>query len=488
MSRSILSASLVLPVWQRGPFRIEGPDEDAFTLGLHSLHRLSHQVQPQGARALRRLHLVGTFPPEVDWAYGEALGIPELVVRRHPPNAPGLWGALAAAAHDEGSTGREAVVAADLAALTNEASGAPGLRHGAGAAAFLFGMDPGLAVLQHGFRGHAPGRPPTRQGTVSSWLEALGLPSGGGTGEAILVVDEDLARWQAAWEEAAPGISVTSIGAPPDLLGPAPSVGPAGLLWELGRRLRTGNIGIIGESVRGRSGFAGFRLDGPVRWVGAWGTSAPGLDPPSETFLERNDPLNAVSQGAYVPHPRYLENLASRWRLVAERCTHCRALAFPATGRCRTCGRSDGLRTEALPRNGLEVEAVTTIGPGAQPTEFDSIVRSAGPYDVALVAVGSEARATVQVTDTPPGRLHVGDRVGLVLRRLYPMEGEWRYGLKAIPERGKSRAGEAEKAERGVSSATRLRRTRASSEAPTARPTNPRGPDARGKSRPRRAR
>jgi len=485
MARSILSASLVRPVWQHGAFRVEGPDEDAFTLGLMALSRLGRQLQPEGSRALQRLHLLGTFSPEVDWAYGEALGAPKLEVRRHPPNAPGLWGALAAAAHDEGSTGREAVVAADAASIAHDATGSLKLRHGAGAAAFLLGKEPGLAVLRHGFRGHAPGRAPSMAASVTSWLDALGLPPGGGTGEVVLAVEDELARWQAAWEETAPGITVTLVEASPDQVGAAPTLRPSIQLWELGRRLRTGDTGIVGESARGRSGFAGFRLDGPVRWLGSWGSAESGLDPPSEKFLEREIGLSFVSQGAYVPHPRYLENLASRWRLIGDRCPHCGTLTFPVAGRCRSCSRSDGLRPEALPRSGLEVEAITTISPGAQPTEFDPVVEAAGEYDVAIVALGSDTRATVQVTDTPPGRLHVGDRVGLVLRRLYPMEGEWRYGLKAAPEgaevRGHGPAGKVSPSAPGSAQ-------RVSSAPPTARRAIPRVRGGRAASRPRRGR
>jgi uncharacterized OB-fold protein len=291
-------------------------------------------------------------------------------------------------------------------------------------------------------------------------------------------------RWQAAWEETAPGISLTLMDSSRAAIGSAPTLGPCSLLWELGRRLRTGDVGIVVESARGRSGFAGFRLDGPVRWLGTWGTAEAGLTPSGERFLEREVEMNTVSQGAYVPHPRYLENLASRWRLIGERCAHCRTVTFPATGRCRACGRSDGLREEALARNGLEVEAVTTISPGAQPSEFDPIVKSLGAYDVALVALGPEVRATVQVSDALPGRLRVGDRVELVLRRLYPMEGEWRYGLKAIPERADSRGSGAS---RTLSSARGSRR-KASSAAPRGPRANLRTPGGRAASRRRRGR
>src|SRR5579859_3158036 len=152
--RSILSASMVRPVWQYGAFRIDGPDEDAFTLSLDALARLGDQVQPEGALRLQRLHLVGAFAPEADWSFGEALGIPRLELRRHPATAPGLWGALAGAAHDEGSTGREAVVVAEPSSLPLDGAGARRPPHGAGAAAFLLGREAGLSVLRHGFRGH----------------------------------------------------------------------------------------------------------------------------------------------------------------------------------------------------------------------------------------------------------------------------------------------------------------------------------------------
>jgi len=42
-------------------------------------------------------------------------------------------------------------------------------------------------------------------------------------------------------------------------------------------------------------------------------------------------------------------------------------------------------------------------------------------------------RVTLQVTDAAPCTLKVGDHVDTRLRRLYPMEGEWRYGRKAVP-------------------------------------------------------
>jgi uncharacterized OB-fold protein len=143
--------------------------------------------------------------------------------------------------------------------------------------------------------------------------------------------------------------------------------------------------------------------------------------------------LGAVSEGAYIPRARYLENLPSRWRFLAETCNACQGTTFPARGVCRRCGRADALTAVALPYDGGRVVAVTTVGKGGQPTEFDAQVEAHGPYDVALVELARGMRVTLQVTDAAVGSLKVGDRVDTRLRRLYPMEGEWRYGRKAVP-------------------------------------------------------
>lgn len=170
----------------------------------------------------------------------------------------------------------------------------------------------------------------------------------------------------------------------------------------------------------------------PGAWVGDWEPGTP------RAFDHRVDEypdsvLRAVSEGAYVPRPRYLENLASRWRLVADDCGACGALGFPARGRCRRCGNTESLRRRLLPRDGARVVATTVIGRGGQPTEFDPQVEAEGPYAVVLAELLPGVRGTLQVTDARPGEVRIGDLVDTRLRRLYPMEGEWRYGRKAVP-------------------------------------------------------
>jgi len=195
-------------------------------------------------------------------------------------------------------------------------------------------------------------------------------------------------------------------------------------------------------SARGSAVRTTLRLGEPskeaaraVTLVGDWGG-----EPGNRRTIERKVPkrtvdgeLSVTSEGAYVPRARYLENLPSRWRFIAEACSACRGTTFPARGVCRRCGRADALSPVHLPYDGGRVVAVTTVGKGGQPTEFDAQVEALGPYDVALVELARGMRVTLQVTDSVPGELEVGDRVNTMLRRLYPMEGEWRYGRKAVP-------------------------------------------------------
>lgn len=164
-------------------------------------------------------------------------------------------------------------------------------------------------------------------------------------------------------------------------------------------------------------------------------TSALRRPPPSESAIRawHKTSLETLSEGAYVPRARYLENLPSRWRLEAERCARCAFLTFPARGRCRSCGAEEGLSTESLPREGARVVAATTIGKGGQPTEFDAQVEALGEYSVVLAEFAPDVRLTLQVTDAAPGEVSIGAPIGTRLRRLYPMEGEWRYGRKAVP-------------------------------------------------------
>lgn len=156
--------------------------------------------------------------------------------------------------------------------------------------------------------------------------------------------------------------------------------------------------------------------------------SPPAASAPALGELE----MATVSEGAYLPAATYREELPSRWRFEAVRCGRCSRVSFPSRARCTHCGELQELSRFRLPRTGV-IEAATTVRPGAQPSEFDFQVQRSGAYDVLLVRLHPEVRVTLQLTDSAPGVLRIGGRVGSVLRRLYPMEGAWRYGRKAVP-------------------------------------------------------
>jgi uncharacterized OB-fold protein len=230
---------------------------------------------------------------------------------------------------------------------------------------------------------------------------------------------------------------------PPDPSTGGGSAGPAGAAAFLFREGVGQSLEGQLESVRAEPSAlsAAFELgrrlapSEPGIWCGEWVTDeaqGPSLDPAASVQFREVDP-NRVSEGAYVPADRYRESLPSRWRFVAEKCSECGALTFPARGTCRNCGRRERLLPEPLPVNGLEVVATTVIGSGGQPTEFDPQVQALGAYEVVLAQVAPGVRVTLQVADAEPGSIRIGDRVDTRLRRLYPLEGEWRYGRKAVP-------------------------------------------------------
>lgn len=313
-----------------------GPDEDAFTFLAAAWEQLS-PAEP-GASRPRTVHLVGAFPPVVEWSIAALLGHPvELVL--HPGGVQGAREVLGALEGDAASTFPQLLLAAELPERAAPGPGPPRAT-GAGAFALRFGAGPALSPEER----------------------------------ALLLEG-------------------------PDLI-----LGARALLASRGN---------------GRASSPAARSPRPL----ALDSVRPFVDAPPAV----------VSEGAYVPRARYLENLPSRWRLVAERCARCSSLTFPARGVCRSCSAREGLTEHPLPLDGGRVVATTTIGQGGQPTEFDLQVASLGDYGVVLVELAPGIRLTLQVTDGSSADLPIGARVSTRLRRLYPMDGEWRYGRKAAP-------------------------------------------------------
>lgn len=76
------------------------------------------------------------------------------------------------------------------------------------------------------------------------------------------------------------------------------------------------------------------------------------------------------------------------------------------------------------------VAASTTIRAGP-PGEFQRQHAAAGGFDVAIVEDGDTRR--IHQSTAPAGELEIGDEVHRVLRRLFEMEGRWRYAVKVRP-------------------------------------------------------
>ncbi len=430
MTRSIVAAVVERPVWRSGPLRVEGPDEDAFTLSVAALERL--EARPGPARPIARATVVGSLPSELLPYLRAAIGAPELPAQLAGTGRDALYEALESSVGRAESEGPEALVAVDVAAPARAGEGAGAPASGAGAVAFLVDEGRGARVQGHGVRHHPSSRPPDATEWVRTVRSSAGpAPELGGSLTVRAPAQPPVLL--AAWSRELPGLVPRAAPADDPSLGPAANVAPALEILAALRAGAAGPIRVLASIEPERTSYVGFRLDGPIELHGEapLPPDAPERAPPEASAPE----VPGISEGAYVARDRYLEGIPSRWRFVAERCPKCGGLSFPARSICRHCGCVEGLTEELLPREDRRVEARTTVRAGAQPTEFDALTAGTGGYDVVLVRLSPEARATLQGTDRRPGSFRAGDRVDTRLRRLYRSEGEWRYGRKAIPVR-----------------------------------------------------
>ncbi|MCI4340589.1 MAG: zinc ribbon domain-containing protein, partial [Thermoplasmata archaeon] len=424
----IVAAATHRPSYRLAALSAEGPDEDAFTLGIAAAERLLGRAPWIGA-PVDGIHLVGEFPREAEVGVPEALDAPSVVVERHGPGLAGLGAAFRGASRHEGP-GRSLVLVADVARESTDGRSATG----AGAVAFALQKAPGAVPVGHGGRHHPVHRAPDANAWVADAVRCSGIPGSGAHGTLYFVAKEAPPVLLAFWRRAHPSMPIVNGTIAPAGLGPAASLAAAQWTLEALARPDAGEWRMVAHVTSEDSWFAGFHATGPFALVEE---SPPRSAAPTTLPRPASVPssvLSAVSEGAYVPRARYVENLPSRWRLLGERCGACQTLTFPVRGRCRECGRTEGLVPEALPREGV-VLASTVVAPGAHPTEFDPLVAVAGAYGVVLAEMGPKVRATFQVADHDDRPLPIGSRITTALRRLYPMEGEWRYGRKALADR-----------------------------------------------------
>lgn len=426
--RAIVRAATHWPSARRDGLAVPSVDEDGFTLAATAAERLFEDGTSDGGR-VDSIWLVGDSPPEAVWGIPEAIGHPDLDLHHHPRGPAGLAASLVAAAHESAPGGATLVVGVDLP--SPDAAGTSA--EGAGAVAFLLRDGAGLLPVGEFGRRHPVHRAPDASAWVEAGRRAARVSGPEEAGQLIVVAKEAPPVLLNVWSRNQPGMTVVPSPASRPGAGAAPTLALAEGIRRLTEPTLSGDRGLVASIAGETTRFLGFQRTGPVEWRGDLAPSAQGTEAPAPPLPAAA--LEAVSEGAYVPRPRYIESLGARWRFVGERCAACGTVTFPPRGRCRGCAATEGLTPFALPRTG-SVEAATIVAPGAQPSEFDPIVEGSGRYGVAILQLVPGVRVTVAVTGSGDTPLPAGTSVRTELRRLYPMEGEWRYGRKAIPPAG----------------------------------------------------
>ncbi len=191
---------------------------------------------------------------------------------------------------------------------------------------------------------------------------------------------------------------------------------------------------------------AGFFGGGSAAAIACRGTlSVPGLED-----IESTEPISYAAYlrergyvvdgevsggGANVSLPNWQGSLEQRYRLVAGSCPECGGVTFPPKGACQECHARVEFDEFEAPRIGT-IRAVTIIGQGGAPPEFAELQQRDGAYAVAIVALeADEGTFTLpaQMTDVDPETVSVGDTVEATIRRIYTQEGVPRYGVKFEP-------------------------------------------------------
>ncbi|MCI4332759.1 MAG: hypothetical protein L3K01_03365 [Thermoplasmata archaeon] len=414
MAAAIFAAAVARPSARLGPLAVEAPDEDAFTLAVAAAEALP--VLPGGG-APSRLDLVGDFGPSAEWGIPEALGWRDTAVHTSSGGPAHLFEAIRG--HGREAAERTRIV---LAVDRSGIGRGRGIAHGALAVALAIGPGTGIQVDHVAAHVRSPSEPP--QPLRPEHLG--GRPSGDPV--ALLLIGDDERLVAAAREAGGLGFAPSVVPKAPPGTGPAPTT-PYALALRASDPETAVHPFVLGALGADRDVYVRGRVTGTV----AWSESAPAPTMVLSAPPAPDEPqaLDARSEGAYVPRARYLENLPSRWRLEADWCPGCGRWTFPVRGACSGCGDSEHLERRPLSRRDWKVEAATIVRPGAQPTEFDGTVALSGAYGVVIARSPEGPRGTFQVAG-PAAPIELGTAVTTVLRRLYPMEGEWRYGRKAL--------------------------------------------------------
>ena len=121
----------------------------------------------------------------------------------------------------------------------------------------------------------------------------------------------------------------------------------------------------------------------------------------------------------------YERAFEAKLRLVADQCTTCGTLAYPARFRCLTCGSEARAAPVALPRQAVVYTLATIHVP---------VPGLSTPYTVVLAELGDSAvRLLVRLTGADAGSVAIGDRGRLVFRRVAVRTGVPDYGYAFFP-------------------------------------------------------
>ncbi len=98
-------------------------------------------------------------------------------------------------------------------------------------------------------------------------------------------------------------------------------------------------------------------------------------------------------------------------RLLAARCSSCKALHFPASPTCPYCGAEDARETPVGPAGRLRLCTVVANRPPGY--------RGPVPYGFGMVELADGLRVITRLTESDPARLRPGLAVTLVVEPLF---------------------------------------------------------------------
>jgi len=127
---------------------------------------------------------------------------------------------------------------------------------------------------------------------------------------------------------------------------------------------------------------------------------------------------------------RFWRDNASRYNLIAARCSNCAHLYFPPRTVCPLCHRKSIGKMERIKLKGEGKVYSYSVVHDALP-QFELMK----PYVVAMVQLDEGIKITGQIIDCDPAEVHIGMKVRTTMRKLGEEgpSGIIHYGYKFVP-------------------------------------------------------